>query len=284
MEIVKLPQRMSALAREARAAGSRIGLVPTMGALHEGHLSLIRRAREGCDLVVTSVFVNPAQFSPAEDFQRYPRDLPRDADLARTAGTDFLYAPAAEEVYPPGYRTYVSVEGLDATLEGAVRPGHFRGVATVVAKLFHRVAPHAAYFGQKDAQQALLIRKMVRDLELEVEIEVCPTVRESDGLALSSRNVYLTADQRRAAPALFGALRRAETAVLKEGERSAERVRQILREAVSAESMLALEYAEVVDAETLEPVEKIRGRVLVPLAARAGETRLIDNVILEVEE
>jgi pantoate--beta-alanine ligase len=284
LEIVTRAQRMTLLSREARARGERIGLVPTMGALHDGHLSLVRRARQVSTLVVMSVFVNPTQFAPGEDFARYPRDLARDSDLAREAGTAILYAPEAREVYPEGFGTAVSVEGLDSVLEGASRPGHFRGVATVVAKLLNRVVPHVALFGQKDAQQAIIIRKMVRDLEMDVEIEVCPTVRESDGLALSSRNVFLGPEERRAAPVLYRALRRVESAIVSEEERDPERILSLIRETVAAEPLVSLEYAAVVDGETLQPLERIRGRVLIPLAARLGATRLIDNILVKVEE
>ena len=284
MEILRRPEETTARCRQLRAAGSRIGFVPTMGALHEGHFSLIRRARKLADQVVVSVFVNPAQFGPSEDLDRYPRNLGRDAELAGNAGADLLYAPAAEEVYPAGYRTYVNVEGWDSALEGASRPGHFRGVATVVLKLFHRVVPHVACFGQKDAQQAILIRRMVRDLEMDVEIEICPTVREPDGLALSSRNAFLNAAQRRAAPALYRALQRVESAVLREGERHAKCVLKLIRETLAGEPLVVLDYAAVVSAETLEPLDALRGSVLVALAARVGATRLIDNVILKLEE
>jgi len=284
LEIVTRAPRMTLLSREARAQGERIGFVPTMGALHEGHLSLLRRARQASTLVVMSLFVNPAQFGPGEDFQRYPRDLARDADLAREAGTQILYAPEEREVYPPGFGTAVTVEGMDSVLEGASRPGHFRGVATVVAKLLNRVAPHMAFFGQKDAQQAVLVRRMVRDLEMDVEIEICPTVREADGLALSSRNVFLNPEERLSAPVLCRALRRAESAIVSEEERDPERVLSIIRETVATEPLVSLEYVAVVDGETLQPLERIRGSVLIPLAARLGATRLIDNILLKVEE
>jgi pantoate--beta-alanine ligase len=283
METLTSPDRMREMAREFRARGERIGYVPTMGALHEGHLSLIRRARQMATKTVVSLFVNPAQFGPSEDFRNYPRNPERDAELARLAGADILYAPKLGDVYPPGYRTYVAVEGLGTTLEGASRPGHFRGVATVVVKLLNRVAPHIALFGQKDAQQVILIKKLVRDLEMDLEIEICPTVREEDGLAMSSRNACLTPEQRRAAPVLFRALKRAESAVLRERERSAQRIVELIRETVAAEPHVALDYAEVVDAATLAPLERIEGSVLIPIAARVGATRLIDNVILNVE-
>jgi len=275
---------MTILSREARSRGKRIGFVPTMGALHEGHLSLIRRARQLSDLVVLSVFVNPTQFGAREDLDLYPRDLPRDQALARETGVDLLFAPDAGAVYPPSYRTYVNVEGLDSILEGASRPGHFRGVATVVVKLLHRVAPHVALFGEKDAQQAALIKKMVRDLEIDVAIETCPTVRELDGLALSSRNALLSPAERRAAPVLYRALKKAETAVVKKRERDPKRVLERIRATVAAEPSVALDYAAVVDAETLETVERIRGTVLIPIAARIGATRLIDNITVRVEE
>jgi len=284
MEMISSPDRMTTLTRDFRTQGERIGFVPTLGALHEGHLSLIRRARQVTTRVVVSVFVNPTQFGESEDFRGYPRNPERDAEMARLAGSDVLYSPRVGDVYPPGYRTYVAVEGFGTTLEGASRPGHFRGVATVVAKLFNRVAPHFAFFGQKDAQQAILIKKLVRDLELDMEIEVCPTVREEDGLALSSRNVHLNPEERRAAPVLYRALRRAETAVVREGERSAAPVLNLIGEMVATEPLVSLDYAAVVSAETLEPLERIRGGVLIPIAARVGATRLIDNVILKVEE
>jgi len=284
LEIVTRAPRMTLLSREARARGERIGFVPTMGALHEGHLSLLRRARQASTLVVMSLFVNPAQFGPGEDFHRYPRDLARDADLAREEGTRILYAPEEREVYPAGFGTAVTVEGLDSILEGASRPGHFRGVATVVTKLLNRVSPHVAFFGQKDAQQAAVIRRMVRDLEMDVEIEICPTVREADGLALSSRNVYLRPEERRAAPVLCRALKRAESAIVSEEERDPERVLSVIRETVATEPLVSLEYAAVVDGDTLQPLEEIRGSVLIPLAARLGATRLIDNIMLKVEE
>ena len=284
MEILRNPEEIAARSRELRAAGARIGFVPTMGALHEGHLSLIRRARELADRVVVSVFVNPTQFGPSEDLERYPRSLGRDAELAGGAGADLVYAPTAEAIYPAGYRTYVSLEGWDSILEGASRPGHFRGVATIVLKLLHRVAPDVACFGQKDAQQAILIRRMVRDLEMDTQIEICPTVREADGLAMSSRNAFLSAVERRAAPVLYRALRAVELEVLQNKERHAKCVLKLIRETLAAEPLVVLDHAAVVSAETLEPMDALRGQVLVALAARIGATRLIDNVILKLEE
>jgi pantoate--beta-alanine ligase len=284
VEILRKPEEMAARSRQLRAAGARIGFVPTMGALHEGHLSLIRRARELADQVVVSVFVNPAQFGPSDDLDRYPRNLGRDVELAGAVGAAIVYAPPAEAIYPAGYRTYVSLEGWDSLLEGASRPGHFRGVATVVLKLLHRVSPDVACFGQKDAQQAILIRRMVRDLEMDLKIEICPTVREADGLAMSSRNAFLGPEERRAATALHRALQRVETAVLDKGERHAKCVLKLIRETLAGEPLVVLDYAAVVSAETLEPIDPLRGQVLVPLAARLGATRLIDNVILKLEE
>ena len=283
MEIVTRPDRMTILSRKARFRGERIGLVPTMGAFHEGHLSLIRKAREASDVTVASVFVNAIQFGPSGDLDRYPRDLPRDADLARELRVDILYAPEARDVYPAGFKTYVMVEGLDSVLEGASRPGHFRGVATVVAKLLHRVMPHVVFFGQKDAQQAVVVRRMVRDLEMDVEVEVCPTVREKDGLALSSRNAYLSPAERQAAPVLFRALRAAELEVREKGERQPGKLQQKIREMVGGEPLVSLEYVEVVDPESLAPVEEVRQTVLIPIAARLGSTRLIDNIVIKVE-
>ncbi|HEU5179525.1 MAG TPA: pantoate--beta-alanine ligase [Candidatus Polarisedimenticolia bacterium] len=284
MEILTKPEEMAARSRQLRAAGTRIGFVPTMGALHEGHLSLIRKARELADSVVVSVFVNPAQFGESEDLDRYPRNLGRDAEMAGAAGASIVYAPQVEAIYPAGYRTYVSVEGWDALLEGASRPGHFRGVATVVLKLLHRVAPDVACFGQKDAQQAILIRRMVRDLEMDLQIEICPTVREADGLAMSSRNAFLSPQERRAAPVLYRALQHVETQVLQKDERHAKCVLRLIRETLAGEPLVVPDYAAVVSAETLEPIDPLRGQVLVPVAARIGATRLIDNVILKLEE
>jgi len=284
LEIVTRPPRMTALSREVRSRGERIGFVPTMGALHEGHLSLVRRARQACDRVVMSIFVNPIQFGPGEDFSAYPRDLQRDADLARESGVEILYVPEEADIYPPDFRTAVTVEGLGTILEGERRPGHFQGVATVVLKLFHRVAPHIAFFGEKDGQQVVLIRQLVRDLEMDLEIETCPTVREADGLALSSRNAFLTPPERRAATILYRALKRAESVVLQEKERNSSRVLHLIRETLASEPLVVLDYASVVDAWTLETVGKIRGRILIPLAARVGATRLIDNLTVNLEE
>jgi pantoate--beta-alanine ligase len=265
--------------RAARSAGARIGLVPTMGAFHDGHLALMRRAQERSGFVVVSLFVNPAQFNDAADLARYPRDETRDAELARAAGVSVLFAPGAAEVYPDGFATSVNVAGISEPLEGTMRgPGHFRGVATVVAKLFNMVQPDDAYFGQKDAQQALLVRRLARDLDFPVHVEVCPTVREPDGLAMSSRNVRLDPDARRRAPALARALRAVEAAVL-EGEHDVGRALGA-GEAVLAESGIVPEHFAAVSTDTLEPVTRVTGETLVALAARLGDVRLIDNVIV----
>jgi pantoate--beta-alanine ligase len=279
IEVVPTVAKVRARVAAARATGSTVGLVPTMGALHEGHLSLIRRARADGGLVVVSLFVNPTQFGRGEDFDRYPRDPERDAALAEEAGGDVLFAPGVEEVYPAGFSTYIEVEGLSETLEGAVRPGHFRGVATVVAKLFQMVGPDRAYFGQKDYQQLRLVERMTRDLDMPVAIIPMPIVRESDGLAISSRNVYLSAEERRAATVLSRALRAAEASVAS-GERDpvvlAERAAATIRE----EPLAQLDYAAVVDAQTLAPLVDLDRPTVLLAAARFGTTRLIDNVVL----
>ena len=274
---------MKQLARQARAEGHATGLVPTMGALHEGHLSLVRRARADCQVVIASIFVNPAQFGPAEDFTKYPRSLEADRRHLEQAGVDYLFAPEAAEIYPPGFRTWVNVEGLSERLEGRIRPGHFRGVTTVVLKLLEIVKPEKAFFGRKDAQQARLIRQMARDLHLDSEIVVGPIVREPDGLALSSRNAYLSPEQRRAATVLHRALGQARAAI-ERGERDALRLGASMREAVRGEPLAELDYAELVDEETFEPVTRLRGTCLGLLAARFGDTRLIDNLLVQERE
>jgi pantoate--beta-alanine ligase len=261
----------------AREAQTSVGLVPTMGALHDGHLALLAAARAECELVVMSLFVNPAQFGPAEDLAAYPRDEARDTALAREAGVDVVFAPSVEEMYPPGFATAVVVRGLGERLEGEWRPGHFEAVATVVTKLLNIVAPDVAYFGQKDAQQALVIERLVADLDMPVRIVVCPTVREPDGLALSSRNAYLSAGERARAVGLSRALARAAQ-VIGDGERDSGAVRAAALAELAA-SDLEADYLAVVDPETLEPVERIDRPVLIASAARVGRARLIDNVI-----
>ena len=258
-----------------------VGFVPTMGALHAGHLSLVRQAREKTERVVVSIFVNPTQFGPQEDFARYPRQPEKDAEMLDAAGCDLLFLPDVETIYPPGHTTFVEPGGPAEGLEGALRPGHFRGVATVVCGLLNLVRPDAAVFGKKDAQQLAVIRRMVRDLHLPVDILAGETVREDDGLALSSRNAYLSPEERRAAPVLYNALRAAEQAIAA-GERRGDEVRRVLHEVLASAPPARVEYAEVVDAETFQPVDALAGSLVLPLAVRIGGTRLIDNFQLVV--
>ena len=260
-------------------AGKQVGLVPTMGFLHEGHLSLVRACRRECDVTVVSIFVNPAQFGPSEDLRRYPRDERRDSALLRKEQVDVLFVPGENEMYPSPYRTWVDVTDLDSKLCGRSRPGHFRGVATVVLKLLHLVRPQRAYFGQKDAQQALLIRQLVRDLNLPVTLRILPIVRDSDGLALSSRNVLLSARERRAALALPRCLRRARRLV-EAGEKNARAVRAAMAAEIACEPLLAIDYIAIVRLDDLEETAEIEaGNTLVAAAVRAGRTRLIDNFL-----
>jgi len=263
----------------ARADGATIGFVPTMGALHEGHLSLIRKARSETGFVVVSVFVNPIQFGPREDLDRYPRDLDRDRVLAAAAGADLVFAPTVGEMYPDGYCTWVEVEGLTAGLCGASRPGHFRGVCTVVTKLLSICRPERAYFGQKDAQQLAVITRMARDLDLPVQIVPCPIVREADGLAMSSRNVRLSSRERGEAAALFRALSKARDLVLN-GERDAALLDGAIREVLAEASLARVDYVEIVRADNLQPVSVVSGECLIALAVWFGDTRLIDNTLL----
>jgi len=279
MDTITTTQRMKEVARGAARAGRRVGLVPTMGALHEGHLSLARRARAECDLVVLSIYVNPLQFGPREDYRAYPRDPARDGDLARGAGVDVLFVPDDGEIHVEGHRTRVEVEGLQDALCGRSRPGHFRGVTTVVAKLLAIVRPAAAYFGEKDAQQLRILRRMGRDLHEDCVVVGCPIVREPDGLAMSSRNVYLTPEERRAAPVLQRALRAAVEAA-RGGETSAARLMALVRETIAGEPLARIDYVEAVDDETLGPVVVTKGKVLLAVAAWFGTARLIDNVVL----
>lgn len=271
---------MKQVARKMRAEGRVVGLVPTMGALHDGHLSLVRAAQQQCQPVVVSVFVNPKQFGPNEDFEKYPRPIEADRALLEGLQVPYLFAPLAAEMYPNGFRTSVSVEGLGERLEGRSRPGHFRGVTTIVLKLFEIAQPHFAYFGRKDAQQVRLIRQMARDLNLDTEIVVCPIVRDADGLALSSRNAYLKGDQRRAATVLYRALDAARHDIAA-GERDAVRLAGVLRKKIEAEPLATADYVEIVDAETFEPVSRLRRTCLALLAVFVGSTRLIDNMLVE---
>ncbi len=289
MRICDTIEDMRAACRAVRRGGKRLGFVPTMGALHEGHLSLIRTARvrtarvraaeDACDVVAVSIFVNPTQFGANEDLAKYPRDFERDRDLLEKEGVELLFAPSVEEMYPAGGVTWVTVEELSGKLDGRSRPGHFRGVTTVVAKLFHIVEPDAAFFGQKDAAQVAMVRRMVRDLKFPVEIVACPIVREADGLAMSSRNAYLDGAQRRQALVLHRALIRVKE-LWEAGERDAEKLGAAGREEVTGEKSVRLDYFEIVDAETLDPVENLADGALVAAAAFVGPTRLIDNILL----
>jgi pantoate--beta-alanine ligase len=270
---------MRAACREMRAAGKRLGFVPTMGALHAGHLSLVRAAKARCDAVAVSIFVNPTQFGPKEDLAKYPRTFASDCAALEKEGVDSILAPTAEEMYAAGETTWVTVEGLSEKLDGRSRPGHFRGVTTVVSKLFHIVEPDVAFFGQKDAAQVAIIRRMVRDLNIPTEIVSCPIVREPDGLAMSSRNVYLGAEDRQRALVLNRALREVE-GKFRQGERSASKLARVGREVITQEPEVHLDYFEIVDPGTLDPIERVAGETLVAVAAYIGATRLIDNVLL----
>jgi pantoate--beta-alanine ligase len=283
LETIHTVEWMKQVARQARAEERPSGFVPTMGALHAGHMSLVQAAKAECLPVIASIFVNPAQFAPSEDLQKYPRMLEADRKQLEEAGVDYLFAPEAAEIYPQGFRTWVNVEGLSDRLEGRVRPGHFRGVTTVVLKLLEIVQPRKAFFGRKDAQQARLIQQMVGDLNLDCEIVVCSIVREPDGLAMSSRNAYLEPAQRRAATVLHRALDGARLAI-ERGECDALRLTAAMREVVRAETLAAPDYIELVDADTLEPVTRLRGTCLALLAARFGAARLIDNLLIEEYE
>ena len=278
MQVIESRRQMTAA---CKAANRTLGLVPTMGALHEGHLALVRKAREDNPILAATIFVNPSQFSPQEDLSAYPRDLDRDLDMLRDQGVDLVFTPGVEEIYPPGFNTWVDVGHLGDRLEGEHRPGHFRGVATVVAKLFNIIGPDKAYFGQKDGQQSMVIRKMVRDLDLGVEVVMVPTIRNSDGLALSSRNTYLTEEQRRAAPVIYRALQLAEK-IWKEGIIDGTLIRSETRLVLASESLIErIDYVSVADAETLEELDTVKRRAMVSVAVQLGKPRLIDNIILE---
>jgi pantoate--beta-alanine ligase len=274
---------MRSASRAVRRAGKRLGFVPTMGALHDGHLSLVQAARASSDVVATSIFVNPTQFGPTEDLAKYPRSFERDRELLEGEGVELLFAPSVGEMFPTGAVTWVTVEELSGKLDGRSRPGHFRGVTTVVAKLFHIVEPDAAFFGQKDAAQAAIIRRMVRDLRVPVEIVVCPIVRESDGLAMSSRNAYLDPQQRRQALVLHRALMRVKD-LADGGERNATILATAGRNEFAAEPAVRLDFLEIVDPDTLDPVADVSREALVAVAAYVGNTRLIDNLLLQPDQ
>ncbi len=278
---MKIVSTFEELRLARRVLPAPVGLVPTMGYLHEGHLSLVRAARRECASVVVSIFVNPTQFGPNEDLARYPRDLPRDEALLKKENVDVVWTPPPEEMYPDGYQTWVTVEELTTPLEGKMRPGHFRGVTTVVAKLFNAVQPDKAYFGQKDAQQAIVIRRMTADLNFPIEVIICPTQREADGLAMSSRNVYLNPQERQAATVLIRALRTAQTAY-QGGERRADTLRRLMEDTILAEPLARLQYVSCADPSTLQEWQgEISGTALLSMAVFIGQTRLIDNLILE---
>jgi pantoate--beta-alanine ligase len=279
MQTISSAAEMAAVSKEARRSGKRLGLVPTMGALHEGHLSLVRAAHSQCDVVAVSIFVNPTQFGPEEDFSKYPRTFEKDAALLQAEKVDFIFNPSVAEMYPSGSSTWVTVAGLSEKLDGRSRPGHFRGVTTVVSKLFNIVQPDLAFFGQKDAAQAAIIRKMGHDLNLDVRIMVCPIVREKDGLAMSSRNGYLTPEQRKQATVLYRSLMRVQT-LADQGQSDAAKLIAAGKQVMAEEHEIRLDYFAIVNWETLDPVEDISNGALVAVAAYVGGTRLIDNVVL----
>jgi pantoate--beta-alanine ligase len=283
MDIVASIDEMQRIAEDLRLQRKRIGVVPTMGYLHEGHLSLIRNARTKADVVITTIFVNPTQFSLNEDFSKYPRDLERDKQLAESAGTDFLFTPTDNEMYPEGYQSYVQVEDMTKVLEGKSRPTHFRGVTTVVAKLFHITKPHVAVFGQKDAQQAAVIKQMVKDLDFDIDIVVGPIVRENDGLAMSSRNVYLSSEERSEATVLYQSLKLAEN-LIQRGERNSVQIVARMSKLITSKLKTQIDYISIADAQTLQELRQLRSgdTVLISLAVRVGSTRLIDNIQMTI--
>ena len=284
MEIINRRQRMASIARKLRRENKTVGLVPTMGALHEGHLALAKEAQRMSDVVVVSIFVNPAQFAAGDDFEKYPRDLTGDAALLAEHEVDFVFAPERGEIYGDGFSTYVDVEGIAASLEGAARPGHFRGVATVVTILLNTVRPDLAFFGQKDTQQVAVVKRLTRDLGFETEIVTVPTVREESGLAMSSRNAYLTPEHRRKASVIFTALREAKAA-FQDGERNAARLTKIVRDRIAGEPVAEIDYIAVVCSESLEPIEKIDdAETMIVTAVRFAGVRLIDNIVLNSKQ
>ena len=281
MRLIQSIKEMKNVSNDLIKMGKSIGFVPTMGYLHEGHLSLVRKARKENDVVVVSIFVNPTQFGPNEDFNRYPRDLERDLKLLEDEGVEFVFNPIVEEMYPSGYATYVIVERLTEVLCGKSRPGHFKGVATIVTKLFNIVKPTRAYFGQKDAQQFRVLKRMVEDLNMDVEIIEVPIVRENDGLAMSSRNVYLSPEERKQALSLYESLNLAKQAI-KNGERDVEKIKEIMKKNFARYDKVIVDYIEIVDEKELTPLSKVDGKILIAVAAFVGKARLIDNIIMEV--
>ena len=281
MQIVTKIDDLKSIINEVKKKGQTIGFVPTMGFLHEGHLSLMRIAKSENDFAVMSIYVNPMQFGVGEDFESYPRDMERDKELAESAGCDLIFAPDSQEMYPPGFAAFVDVDRLTGTLCGASRPGHFRGVCTVVNKLFNLVSPHKAYFGQKDAQQALVLRKMVRDLNMDLELIILPTIREPDGLAMSSRNKYLSSSERKEAVILSKSLFMAQE-VINAGERDVSAIKKKIGELISTADGAVVDYIEIVDTEELQPLPALKKECLIALAVKFGTTRLIDNIIMGV--
>lgn len=282
MEIFNKVADVKEYVKARKAQCKSIGLVPTMGALHEGHLSLMKGARRECDVVIASIFVNPTQFGPGEDYDKYPRILERDADLAEGVGVDAIFAPSADEMYPHGSSTYVIVEGITEKLCGKARPGHFRGVTTVVSKLFNIVRPDKAYFGQKDAQQFVVIKRMVEDLNMDIEVVPMPIIREADGVAKSSRNSYLNPQERKAAPILHRALILADE-MIEAGQRDAAKIIGDMEELIKGEPLASIDYISIVNGDTLEDLHTLKGKVLVALAVKIGPARLIDNIVRELE-
>lgn len=282
MKIIKSIKEMKEVIAKEKANGNTIGFVPTMGYLHDGHLSLMKKAKEENDIVVVSIFVNPIQFGQGEDYEVYPRDIERDSKLAESVGVDYIFAPEVKEMYPKGYNTFVEVLGVTDKLCGASRPGHFRGVTTVVMKLFNIVTPDKAYFGQKDAQQVYVIKQMVRDLNMAVKIISCPIVREHDGLAMSSRNTYLSEEERKQALILSKSLFWAKDMINK-GERNAKTLIEGIKSMINEMPLADIDYVEIIDYDTFREVEKLKGNILIALAVRIGKTRLIDNILVEVE-
>ncbi len=282
MKIITAVAEMQRTAESLRNSGKRIGFVPTMGFLHDGHLSLVREAEKHADVTVMSIFVNPTQFGPHEDFEDYPRDFERDVALAQSVGCDIIFYPDRHEMYPDPYLTYVTVEKLTSVLCGASRPTHFRGVTTIVAKLFNIVKPHVAVFGQKDAQQAIVIKRMTADLNFDIKIIVAPIVREPDGLAMSSRNTYLLPHQRQQAVALYQSLQLARK-MIDQGERDAKIIQQAMRSLIEQQPDAQIDYIELVDTTNLEPLQRLQGEVLIALAVKIGKPRLIDNIIVTID-
>jgi len=281
MKTIISPLKITEFIRQARRKGKKVGFVPTMGYLHDGHLALVKSAKRDNDVIVMSIFVNPTQFGPKEDYAKYPRDFKRDAHLAKKEGVDVIFYPTAKDMYLANHSTYVTVENLSNNLCGRSRPGHFRGVATVVAKLFNIIPADSAYFGQKDAQQAFIIKRMARDLNIPINVKIVPTVREKDGLAMSSRNVYLNKSQRREGATLFRSLSLAKR-LIRQGERNSSKIIKAVRDFINRNNFARIDYISIVNTDTLRDIKKLKGQVLIAIAAYFGKTRLIDNVILKV--